>query len=89
MLLDFKKVKVLPAERKRLLDQLSNWDALHKQLTDDHFAGVLTPTMLSKMVKVEATSRRRIYMVNRLLGFYTRICRQMNEQRVSRLLAEG
>lgn len=87
MLLDLKKVKVTPTERKILEQEMSNWDSLHNAL---HLRGGADVGLAEKMLKVEVErkDRERPSMVTRLLGLYHSAARVQNTRHVQQLLSQ-
>lgn len=87
MLLELNKVKVTPKERARYLEEMSNWDNLHGKLTEAVLAERIDHHDIAKMLKVEATTRRRLLVATRLLAVYHKLCRHENERRLTSALA--
>lgn len=87
MLLELNKVKVTPKERAIYLEELSNWDNIHGKLTVAILAGDIDHHDVAKMLKVEATSRRRLLVATRLLAVYHKLCKHENERRLTSALA--
>jgi len=82
MTLDLSKVKVTKQEAEKLAARMSNWDKLHADVTGKK------PTLetLSKMIKVEVTTRKRLVLTTRLLGMYNAEARRVNEKHVRKAM---
>lgn len=82
------KVKVTSQERMVLEGTMSNWDNLHTSLSAAIERGEVGEVELLKMLKVEATGKKRMLICTRLLAVYHRLVKASFERQLAVALAK-
>jgi formyltetrahydrofolate hydrolase len=80
---DFKKVKVTAQEKEKALDTLSNGFKMYQTV----MAEQPSLAVLARYIKVEATTRKRLYVLGRLSSmFHTKLIKE-NQAAIRKLMA--